>query len=116
MKAQSGSRGIALLFPEPRQRMEVGGQRHALAALPPGKRPGTHFTGGWVGHRAGLDGCGGRYVTPVNVGMGYHCDEQKSGTPCVAMKVFGVQNSLLLLLARISINTLRPFSSVVQEK
>jgi len=22
----------------------------------PQERPGTHFTGGWVGHRAGLDG------------------------------------------------------------
>jgi hypothetical protein len=29
--------------------MWVGGQLHAPAALPPGKRPGTHFTGGWVG-------------------------------------------------------------------
>jgi hypothetical protein len=38
--------------------MGVGGQRHAQAALPPGKRPVTHFTGGWVGPRAGLDGCG----------------------------------------------------------
>ena len=38
--------------------MGVGGQRHAPAALPPGKRPDTHFAGGWVGLRAGLDGCG----------------------------------------------------------
>jgi len=38
--------------------MGVGGQRHALAALPPGKRPGNHCVGGWVGPRAGLDGCG----------------------------------------------------------
>ena len=37
--------------------MEVGGQRHAPAALLPGKRPGTHCIGGWVGPRAGLDGC-----------------------------------------------------------
>jgi hypothetical protein len=36
----------------------VGGQRHALAALHPGKRPSTHCTGGWVGPKAGLDGCG----------------------------------------------------------
>jgi hypothetical protein len=35
-----------------------GGQRHAPAALPPGKRAGTHFAGGWVGPRADLDGCG----------------------------------------------------------
>jgi hypothetical protein len=38
--------------------MGVGGQRHALAPLPPGKRPGTHGIGGWGGHRAGLDGYG----------------------------------------------------------
>ena len=36
----------------------VVGQRHAPATLLPGKRPGTHCTGGWVGPRAGLDGCG----------------------------------------------------------
>jgi hypothetical protein len=35
--------------------MEASGQRHALAALYPGERtPGTHWTGGWVGPRAGL--------------------------------------------------------------
>ena len=34
--------------------MRVGGQRHAPAALPQEKRPGTHFTGGQVG----LDECG----------------------------------------------------------
>jgi hypothetical protein len=28
--------------------MRVGGQLHAPAALPPGKRPSTHFIGGWV--------------------------------------------------------------------
>jgi hypothetical protein len=38
--------------------MKVGGQIHAAAALPPGKRPGTHCIGGLVGPRAGLDGCG----------------------------------------------------------
>jgi hypothetical protein len=38
--------------------MGVGGQLHAPAALPPGMRPGTHCTGGWVGPRAGLNGCG----------------------------------------------------------
>ena len=38
--------------------MRVGGQLHAPAALPPGKRPGTHCIGGWVGPRAGLGGCG----------------------------------------------------------
>jgi hypothetical protein len=36
-------------------RSEVSGQLHAPAALPPGKSPGTHFIGGWVDPRAGLD-------------------------------------------------------------
>jgi hypothetical protein len=27
--------------------VDGGGQRHTLAALNPGKRPGTHFTGNW---------------------------------------------------------------------
>jgi hypothetical protein len=36
--------------------MGVSGQRHAPAALYPGERtPGTHWIGGWVGTRAGLD-------------------------------------------------------------
>jgi hypothetical protein len=35
--------------------MGVGGQLHAPVALPPRNRPCTHFTGGWVGPRAGLD-------------------------------------------------------------
>jgi len=34
----------------------VNSQQHAPAALYPWARPGTHFTGGWVGPRAGLDG------------------------------------------------------------
>jgi hypothetical protein len=33
--------------------MEVNGQLHDLAALPPGKE--RHWIGGWVGPRAGLD-------------------------------------------------------------
>ena len=37
--------------------MELGGQRHAPASLPPGKKTGNHCIGGWVGPMAGLDGC-----------------------------------------------------------
>jgi hypothetical protein len=37
--------------------MAVCGQRLAPAALPPGKWPVTYCIGGWVGPRAGLDGC-----------------------------------------------------------
>ena len=38
--------------------MGVGGQSHAPATLPMAKRPATHRTGGWVGPRTGLYGCG----------------------------------------------------------
>ena len=37
--------------------MRVGGQRHAPSALPL-KEAGTHCRGGWLGPRAGLNGCG----------------------------------------------------------
>jgi hypothetical protein len=36
--------------------MGVGGKCHTPAALTPGKTPGTHCIGGWVGSKAGLDG------------------------------------------------------------
>jgi len=38
--------------------MGVGGQRHAPAALPLGKRPATHGAGDCVAHWDGLDECG----------------------------------------------------------
>jgi hypothetical protein len=41
--------------------MGVSGQRHAPAAVTLGERtPCTHWTGGWVGPRAGLDADAGR--------------------------------------------------------
>ena len=52
---QRVGRGIALLFHDRGTRRWVSGQQHAPAALYPRERPGTHFTGGWVGPRAGLD-------------------------------------------------------------
>jgi hypothetical protein len=33
----------------------VSGHLHAPATLPPGKSPGTHWIGDWVGPRTGLD-------------------------------------------------------------
>jgi hypothetical protein len=53
MNAHGWSRNIAL-----RALDGVGGQRQAPAALPPGNRTGKYGIGGWVGPRAGLDGCG----------------------------------------------------------
>jgi hypothetical protein len=44
--------------------MGVSSQRHALATLYTlGKDPGTHWTGAWVGLRAGLDTeAGGKFL------------------------------------------------------
>ena len=44
----------------------MGGQRHAPAALSPG-RPGTHCIGGWVGPTAVLDGCGKSPPPPTGI-------------------------------------------------
>jgi hypothetical protein len=51
-----GGRGIALLF------LDLGARRGWVVRttprpLYPRERPGTHYTGGWVGPRAGLDVC-----------------------------------------------------------
>jgi hypothetical protein len=54
MKAQMGSKGIPLA---PSLTSALGGERHASAVLPPGKKPSTDFTGGCVVPRTGLDGC-----------------------------------------------------------
>ena len=47
---------IVLLFHDRGTIRRVSGQQHAPAALYTRERPGTDFTGGWVGLRAGLDG------------------------------------------------------------
>jgi hypothetical protein len=38
--------------------MWVGGQGHVPDVLAPEKRYGTHFTGSWLGPRAGMNGRG----------------------------------------------------------
>jgi hypothetical protein len=50
--------------------MEVSGQLHALAALPPGKEAPV---GGWVGPSAGLDDVEKRKIL--------HCRESNPGRP-----------------------------------
>jgi hypothetical protein len=52
--AHRRSRGIALLLYDHGTRRGEG-QSHTLAARYLRERPGTHYTGGWVVHRAGLD-------------------------------------------------------------
>jgi hypothetical protein len=44
--------------------MGVGGQRHTPATFYPRERPGTHYTGGWVGQRVCLEGYGKSRPSP----------------------------------------------------
>ena len=57
MKAQTGEKTQLYSFfnPGATWRWVVNATPRAL--YPAGKRPGTHRRGGWVGPRAGLDGC-----------------------------------------------------------
>ena len=54
--AQRVGRVIALLFHDHGTRRGMSGQQDPPAALYRRERTGTHFTGGWVCPRAGLDG------------------------------------------------------------
>ena len=54
--AQRVGRGIALLFHERGTRRWWVVSSTPRLHFTPGKDPGTYFTGGWVGPRAGLDG------------------------------------------------------------
>ena len=58
VKAQRGNRRVALLFLYPRRQMLVGGLCHVPTALRLDKRFGAHCTGGWMGSKASLEGCG----------------------------------------------------------
>jgi hypothetical protein len=55
MKAYGGV-DISIQMSRPWHWLEMSGQLHAPATLRPRERaPGTHWIGGWVGPRAGLD-------------------------------------------------------------
>ena len=64
-----GSRCIDLLIINIGARWGVVGHRHASAALPPGKSPGAHCAGGWVGPSAGLHGCGEQKISCPPTGV-----------------------------------------------
>jgi hypothetical protein len=56
MKTYWGNKRIAPRILKLRRKVEVNGQRHAPSCFIPGERStGTHWTGGWVGPRGGLD-------------------------------------------------------------
>jgi hypothetical protein len=56
MKMYTGSRGVVVPFVLILGTfLETSDQLHAPAALSQGKNPGSHWIGGWVGPRDGLD-------------------------------------------------------------
>jgi hypothetical protein len=55
MKANMETGGITPLILNLGTRMDVGGKRHATAALPKVKDPDTQSTDSWVGPREGRD-------------------------------------------------------------
>jgi hypothetical protein len=58
--------------------MKVSGQLHGLVALPPGERfPDTHWIGGWMGSKAGLDSVKYRKIS-------FLCRESNTG--CAARR------------------------------
>ena len=63
--AQRVGRGIALIFHDRGTRR--GGEWSAArpGRILPRERPGTHFTGGWVGPRAGMDGAENLVATGI---------------------------------------------------
>jgi len=69
--AQRVGRGVALLFHDRGTRTGVSGQQHVPALLYPRERPGTHFTGGWVGPTISLDGRKIRSRTVQSIGSRY---------------------------------------------
>jgi hypothetical protein len=55
-------------FSWPRHYVEVSGQLHAPAALPPEKTPRTHWIGGWMDPRSSLDDLEKRkFLTPLGL-------------------------------------------------
>ena len=72
-------RRITLLFLSPRRLWGVDGQRHAPAALPLEQWHGTNCTEGWVGPRAGLDGCG--KSCPNSVSIPWPSNSQRVAIP-----------------------------------
>ena len=51
----------------PLRYMRVGGQQHDPSTLAPGRSPNTHWTGRWVGPRAGLDARAERSLSPTGI-------------------------------------------------
>jgi hypothetical protein len=66
MKVYRGSRGIAHLILNLGTRA-VSGFLHAQAASPPGKDPSAHWTGGWLGSIASVDGSGEKSLGPTGI-------------------------------------------------
>jgi len=74
--------------------------RHAPAALYPRERPGTHCTGGWVGHRADLDRC-----EKSRPHRDWIPDRPARSSVTIATELPGPQNGLWSWFCRCKLNT-----------
>jgi hypothetical protein len=68
--------------------MEMSDQLHAPAALPQGRDLGTHWIGGWVGSRAGLDIVVKRKIRSI-------CQDSNPDHPAVAQRYITEQTFYL---------------------
>ena len=112
--------------------MGVGGQRHAPAALLPRKRPSTHCTGGWLGPRVGLDGCGKsrphqdsilgpsspyRVVIPAEPSRPYPCCfnplSPELNPICYLLALLGAHHFLHVSIIRVKLLTFRLLMSYI---
>jgi len=86
--------------------MRVGGQRIALAALPPGNIRGTHYTGYWLDLAAGLVGC--ENLAPSGVQI-----PNRTGRIDYAIPTHMLMDSYLSIWIRIKYFTIGRFLYVV---
>jgi hypothetical protein len=76
-------------------KMGVGSQRHAPAALPAAKGPGTHCTGGWVGPQGPS-----RRVRKISPPPAFVPRDRpaRSGSPQISVRVIKFQSILTFFL------------------
>jgi hypothetical protein len=93
----------------------VGGQHHAPAALPSVERPGTHFTGDWVGPTgAVLDGWG-KSRSPPQPGFHHRTvqlvesryTDWAIAAPCVMRVLLGTFRKINVILSELSLETVQ---------
>ena len=96
MKAQRGEESY-ISTPSLNSALDgVGGQPHDQAAFSPLERPCTFCIGSWVGHRAGLDGCGKSHLTGIRLQDRPAIATELSRPTCIQLNCRALHASLLV--------------------